>query len=66
MAEEKNGVPIRVDRETYKRLKLLARATERSVARTVKVLAMRAKPEELGAVSVPAAPQPDNHAEDAA
>lgn len=52
MPGSENGIPVRVDHETYKRLRLLARASERSITRTVRILVMRAKPEDLGAVVV--------------
>ena len=48
MAQREGQISIKIDLDVYRRLKFFARATERSLPKMVKVLVMRAKPEELG------------------
>ena len=48
MAQRQSQISVKIDLDVYRRLKSLARATERSMPKMIKILVMRAKPEELG------------------
>ncbi len=50
MSSNRYGMAVWIDHETYRRLRELATASDRSLAKTIRVLVKRAKPEDLGAV----------------
>lgn len=63
MQNRTKRVPVKVDLETYRRLKALATATERSVPKMIRLLAMRAKAEDLGMAQGMREPEPTPAAE---
>ncbi len=61
MSSNRYGMAVWIDHETYRRLSELAAASDRSLAKTIRVLVKRAKPEDVGAaeqVGVPSLTDP--------